>query len=88
MSIEQISEEYSYASENEAQVSEELLRLTRKINQIEQILTFSLNNNREVFSVRARLLKAVSERRMTLNFWKEINTEKYLKILKTINLSC
>lgn len=88
MSIEQISEEYSYASENEAQVSEELLRLTRKINQIEQILTFSLNNKREVFSVRARLLKAVSERRMTLNFWKEINTEKYLKILKTINLSC
>ena len=68
MSIEQISEEYSYASENEAQVSEELLRLTRKINQIEQILIFSLNNKREVFSVRARLLKAVLERRMTLNF--------------------
>ena len=88
MSVKQIREDPSYLAANETLVSEELARLTRKVNQIEQILKFSLTHKREVFSVRSRLLKAVAERRMTLNFWRKINTKKYLRILKNLNLDC
>jgi len=71
---------------NDAYVSKELMRLNRKIKEIEKILELSLKQEKECTSVRFRLLKAVAEKRMTLNFLKETNKEKYKRISKILSL--
>ena len=86
-SIEAIKQSY-YLDANVVCVLEELERLSRKIEQIENILKLFCRDKRSFFETRARLFKAISERRMMLNFLKQTNTEKYLKALQRLSLDC
>lgn len=74
------------SKDSTANVLEELESLNRKVQEIEKILKLFCRNKRSFFETRARLLKAVSERRMLLKFIEKTSTEKYLKALKRLGL--
>lgn len=86
-SIEEIKQSH-YLDANVVCVLEELERLSRKIEQIENILKLFCRDKRSFVETRSRLLKAISEKRMLLNFLKQTNTDKYFKALQRLSLGC
>ena len=75
---------YYNGSKYAASISEEWERLNKKVREIEEILKLSKKEEKDITSIRKRLIRAVAERRMTLDFFLEKQSKKQIRSLKNL----
>lgn len=75
---------YYNGSKYAASISEECGRLNKKVREIEEILKLSKKEQKDITSIRKRLIRAVAERRMTLDFFREKKSKKESRSLKNL----
>ncbi len=79
---QQVFEKYGKSSNNTGSPESQIALFTHRINN----LTEHLKNNKKDFSTQQALLKLVGKRRRQLDYLKEIDIERYRKILKELNI--
>jgi small subunit ribosomal protein S15 len=79
---EQLIKEFGQTQDNSGAVEVQVALMTQRINQ----LTEHLKEHRKDFSSKRGLLKLVVRRRISLQYLKRRNTEKYLFVVERLQL--